>query len=417
MKVTAIVASGIVAGVALLSLGVPAGAADKKPANSAKVAAALKPAQEALQAKKWQDALAKIREAQAAPDKNPYDVYVIHEFACQANVGAGQYAEAAKECEAWVSDTQYVQESEKPKIIKILLSLNYQLKNYDKAIEFGQQAIKGGFATEEDKNTVAQAYYLKGDWKNAQKAEDALIDTEIKAGQTPKEQQLALVLNSCIKLDDKACQEHTMERMVAYYPKPEYWSQLLFTVLQQASGNDTNTMETYRLMFDVDVLKTPGDYNEMAQMALEQGSPGEAVRVLEKGFSSGIFTEQRIKERNQRLLDSAKKTAASDQASLAKAEKDADAATTGTKNVALGLAYLGYQQYDKAIERLNKGITKGGLKNDADAKLLLGIAQFKAGHKDDAQKTWKTVKGDGGTKGEPVLERLAYLWGLHAKQG
>ena len=416
MKVTAIVASGIVAGVALLSLGVPAWAADKKPANSPKVAAALKPAQEALQARKFQDALAKIREAQAVPDKNPYDVYVIHEFSCQANLGAQQYAEAAKECEAWLNDTQYITDAEKPKLIKTLLSLNYQIKNYDKTIEFGQQAIKGGFATEEDKNTVAQAYYLKGDWKNAQKSEDALIDTEIKAGQVPKEQQLTLSLSSCVKLEDKACQEHSMERLVAYYPKPEYWSQLLFTVLQQSSGNDTNTMETYRLMFDVEVLKTASDFNEMAQMALEQGSPGEAVRVLEKGFSSGIFTEQRVKERNQRLLDSAKKSAASDQASLAKAEKDADAATSGTKNVALGLAYLGYQQYDKAIDQFNKGITKGGLKNEADAKLLLGIAQYKGGHKDDAQKTWKTVKGDGG-KSEPVLERLAYLWGLHAKQG
>jgi hypothetical protein len=416
MKVTAIVASGIVAGVALLSLGVPAWAADKKPTNSAKVAAALKPAQEALQAKKYQDALVKIREAQAVPDKNPFDVYTIHEFACQANLGAQQYAEAAKECEAWVSDTQYITDAEKPRIIKTLIALNYQLKNYDKTIEYGQQAIKGGFASEEDKNIVAQAYYLKGDWKNAQKAEDALVDTEIKAGQTPKEQQLALVLNSCLKLEDKACQEHSMERLVAYYPKPEYWSQLLFTVLQQSSGNDTNTMESYRLMFDVEVLKTASDFNEMAQMALEQGSPGEAVRVLEKGFSSGIFTEQCVKERNQRLLDSAKKTAASDQASLGKAETDANAAATGTKSVALGLAYLGYQQFDKAVDQLTKGIAKGGLKNEADAKLLLGIAQYKGGHKDDAQKTWKTVKGDG-SKSEPVLERLAYLWGLHAKQG
>ena len=41
---------------------------------------------------------------------------------------------------------------------------------------------------------------------------------------------------------------------------------------------------------------------------------------------------------------------------------------------------------------------------------LLGIAQLKAGHKDDAMKTFKAVKGD------PALERLANLWGLHAKQ-
>ncbi len=39
-----------------------------------------------------------------------------------------------------------------------------------------------------------------------------------------------------------------------------------------------------------------------------------------------------------------------------------------------------------------------------------GIAQLKAGHKDDAVKTFNAVKGD------PALERLANLWSLHAKQ-
>jgi hypothetical protein len=42
---------------------------------------------------------------------------------------------------------------------------------------------------------------------------------------------------------------------------------------------------------------------------------------------------------------------------------------------------------------------------------MLGIAQLKAGHKDDASKTFKAVKG------EAALERLANLWNLRAKQG
>ena len=50
-------------------------------------------------------------------------------------------------------------------------------------------------------------------------------------------------------------------------------------------------------MFDVDVLKRAGDYTEMAQLALEQGSPGEAQHVLEKGFQKGVFTDQRVKDR------------------------------------------------------------------------------------------------------------------------
>jgi hypothetical protein len=76
----------------------------------------------------------------------------------------------------------------------------------------------------------------------------------------------------------------------------------------------------------------------------------------------------------------------------------------------MGLAYLGYQQYDKAASELTKGISKGNVKNPAEAELLLGIAQLKAGHKDDAVKAFHAVKGD------PILEKIASLWALHARQ-
>ena len=174
--------------------------------------------------------------------------------------------------------------------------------------------------------------------------------------------------------------------------------------------SDKNTLQLYRLMSEVDVLTRPDEYTEMAQIALDQGSPGEAQHILEKGFQKAVFSDQRTKDKNQRLLDSAKKVAATDQPALPKIEKDADAAPTGDKDVGVGLAYLGYQQYDKASDLLSKGLTKGGVKSDAEAHLLLGIAQLKAGHKDDAVKSFHAVKGD------PALERLANLWSLHAKQ-
>src|SRR5580765_8070953 len=394
MKVTVKLALALAVSLALLASGAPTWAAAKN-TNSEKVAKILHPAQESLQQKKYADALAKIREAQALPEKTPFDQYTIHEFACQANIGAGNYAEAAK-----------------PQMIKLLLALNYQLKNYDKAIDYGQRALKGGFATEENKNFLAQAYYLKGDWKNSLKMEEALVDSDIKGGHVPKEQQLSLVLSSCVKLEDKACQQHALERMVAYYPKPEHWKNLLFSVQQQASGNDANTLQTFRLMSEVDVLESPSDYNEMAQLALEAGSPGEAQKVLEKGFAANVFNEQRAKDRNTRLLETVKKTAANDQAALPKIEKEAEAATTGAQNVGVGLAYFGYGQYDKAIDQISKGLTKGGLRNDAEAHLLLGIAQLKGGHKDEAVKSFKAVKDPS----NPTIEQLANLWALHARQ-
>jgi hypothetical protein len=184
----------------------------------------------------------------------------------------------------------------------------------------------------------------------------------------------------------------------------------VITLFQAQGQNDKSLLNTYRLANEVDVLKRPDDYTEYAQLAIEAGSPGEAQHVLEKAFQKNVFTDDRSKDKNKRLLASAEKAAQQDLQTLPKTAQDADSAPTGDKNVGVGLAYLGYQQYDKATDALAKGVSKGGLKNDGEAHLLLGIAQLKSGHKEDAVKSFKAVKGDAN------LERIANLWTLHAKQ-
>ena len=414
MKVTALSIRVLVAGAAIIAAAglvaaTPVFAAEGKQTNSAKLAKPLKEAHDDLNAKKYADAIAKLREAEGMAGKTPYDQHLINDMLGFAYARTQNYAEAAKAWEAELDDG-FIPQSEVPTRVRQLAEANYQIKNYDKAIEFGLRAIKGGFADEELRTLVGQAYYLKGDWKNTLHFEEGLIDDKIKNGQTPKNESLQLVLSACVKLNDSACETRALEKIVTYYPKPDYWYQLLFTMRQQTSGNEANLLQTYRLMSEVDVLRSPEDYSEMAQLALEQGSPGEAQHILEKGIAKGVFTDPRAKAKNQRLLESAKKAAATDQASLQRIEKEADAAPTGAKNVGLGLAYLGYGQYDKAAEALSKGIAKGGLRNESEARLLLGIAQLKAGHKEDATKSFHAVKGD------PSLERLANLWSLHAKQ-
>jgi tetratricopeptide (TPR) repeat protein len=403
-------ATGAIVVVAAALLAVPsARAAEKSQQPSAKLAKPLHEAQEDIKAKKFPEAIAKLKDAENISSKTPYDQHVINDFLAFAYIKTSNYAEAAKAIEAELDDG-FTPESDKPSKVKEITEINYQLKNYDKAIEFGNRAIKGGFADDQIRVIVGQSYYLKGDWKGTLKFEEAIADAQIKAGETPKKETLLIIYSSCQKMNDDACSTRAMEKLVAYYPQPDYWSQLLYSLRNQVSSNDADLLQTYRLMTEVDVLKTPGDYNEMAQLALEAGSPGEAQAVLQKGFDKNVFTDKLTADRNKRLLENAKKAAASDQASLPKQEKEADTATTGSKNVGVGLAYLGYGQYDKAVDELSKGLTKGGVKDEAQARLLLGIAQLKAGHKDDAVKSFHAVKGD------PSLERLANLWSLHAKQ-
>jgi len=406
----ALILGAAVAASAVLVPATSASAAEEKgPKNSPALAKPLKEANDALKAKNYSDAITKLKAAEGVAGKTPADQYIIDEMLTFAYIKTQNYPEAAKVMEAKL-DSGLTPQSEQPTLVKQLATINYQIKNYDKAVSFGNKAIQGGYADDQIKTIVGQSYYLKGDWKNTLKFEQDIVNTQIKAGQTPSNESLALIYSACTKLQDEACQTQAVEKMVTYYPKPETWAQLLYGIRKDTSGNETNLFQTYRLMLDTDVLKEPSDYTEMAELALDQGSPGEAQAVLEKAQAKSVFTDQRSKDRAQRLLDSAKKRATADQAGLPKLEKEADAASTGDKNLAVGRAYLGYAQYDKAADQLSKGLSKGPVKNEADARLTLGIAQLKGSHKDDALKTFKAVKGD------PALERLANLWGLHAKQ-
>jgi tetratricopeptide (TPR) repeat protein len=409
--VGALVIGAAIVGAAAMISGQPAFAADdkKKQTVSKELAKTLKEAQDALTAKKYPEALAKLKDAEGNPKKTPYDEHIINELAGVAYARTNNYPEASKAFEAEINDG-FLDEKEVPGRVKAVAQIAYQLKNYDKAIEYGNRAIKGGYADEEMKTLVGQSYYLKGDFKGTLKYYDSLIDSQLKAGQTPKDEAMQLALSACVKLNDADCTTKELERLVEYHPKTEYWQQLLYSLRSAPNMSDKSTLQVYRLMSEVDVLKEPNDYTEMAQLAIEQGNPGEAQRILEKGFQKNVFTDPRTKDKNNRLLESAKKAAQTDLASLPKVEKDADASSTGDKNVGVGLAYLGYQQYDKATDQLNKGLTKGSVRNEAEAHLLLGIAQLKSGKKDDAVKSFKAVKGD------PSLERLAELWSLHAKQ-
>jgi tetratricopeptide (TPR) repeat protein len=255
---------------------------------------------------------------------------------------------------------------------------------------------------------VLQSYYLKGDFKTAGKMAADTVEGQIKSGGTPSEQLLLLGRSCAVKQDDEAGISRWTDRLVAYYPKPEYWQNVLDS-LYRTKMPDHSLLQVYRLAYDVDALKEAGTYTDMAQLALDAGSPGEAVEVLQKGFDTNVFTQTADKNRNQHLLDTAKKQAAQDQPSLPKFEASAANAPDGNRYIGVGTGYFGYKQYDKAATDLAAGIAKGNLKDPVDAELLLGVAQLKAGKKDDAIASFKKVKGD------PILERVASLWVIHAR--
>ena len=383
--------------------------AQEKETVSKGAAKSLKAVQDAANAKKWDESLAKIQEAKALPNLTAFDKYILAQFETQAYVAKQNYPKAADAIEAQL-ETGKGTAADQAKLQKTLISVYYQTKNYPKAAEAGLKTVKAGAADAETYTLIAQSYYLQGKYQDTVKFLNEYVSDQEKRGQTPKEQTLQLVSDSYNKLDNNNGATATLEKLVSYYPKPNYWNNLLYTLMRAEGNTDRITLNIYRLMLDTNTLKQGTDYTEMAQLALEQGTPCEAQRVVEKGVADNAFTEQRDKDRNARLLDTAKKACTTDQAGIAKFETEAKSAAGGEADVRLGQAYLSFDQYDKAAEAIQRGIGKGQLKSPEEAQILLGIAQLKRKNADEATKAFKGVKGT-----DAKLSRLANLWALHAK--
>ena len=403
----AVVLASTLSGSLLPGLVGVASADEGKAQVSAAAGKDLQEAQKALQAHRYDDVLSILEKVRNNPKKNEYDEHVMNEFLATVYVQKKQLAQALGPIENIIG-SKFTPPSEQKQRVVQAAGLYYEMNNYDKAIEFGNRAIKDGYGTAAVQLIVAQSYYLKNDFRNTRLFIKNLVDEQVKAGQTPSDEMLQLGLTAADKLNDDAGKARWLEWLVTYHPKPEYWQNLLDTLFRAKLG-DRQLLQVYRLAADVGAIKRGSDYAEMAQLALDEGSPGEAIGVLNKGFAANVFTTPADKNRNQHLLDSAKKQAATDQPGLPKAEADAASAPNGDKLVAVGTDAYGYGDYAKAAKDLAAGLTKKPTKDEADARLLLGIAQFKAGSRDEAVRTFKAVKGD------PTLERLASLWTLRVR--
>src|ERR1700738_5737100 len=140
MQVTAPSIRVLVAGAAVIAAAglvspPPALAAEGKQTNSAKLGKPLTEAHNDLNAKRYADAIAKLREAEATAGKTPYDQHLINDMLGFAYARTQNYAEAAKAWEAELDDG-ITPQSEIPTRGRQLAEANYQIKNYDKAIEF-----------------------------------------------------------------------------------------------------------------------------------------------------------------------------------------------------------------------------------------------------------------------------------------
>ena len=104
-----------------------------------------------------------------------------------------------------------------------------------------------------------------------------------------------------------------------------------------------------------------------------------------------------LDDKNSKLLAAEKRNAADDKKSLPALDKEARAGKSGNKDIAVGYAYFGLEDYPSAVDAIKRGLTAdraGDVKRLDDANMVLGISLVRLGKFDEATAAFAAAKAD-----------------------
>ena len=377
-----------------------------------------------------QDAPAKERETRKTPAlrNNIYEKLAE----AQTFAEAKQYAEA----EAVLNDMLDAT-SKKSKLNRYELAnvyntyayLRYAVEDYDGALDYYQKVIDQRpeipLALEINTlYTVAQLYFLQENW---QKGIDTLntwmsvtdtpstnayvllangyfqlkdydkslsniqiaIDREEAAGKLPKEQWYNLARFIHFDRDNFREALNILEILITYYPKKQYWVQA--SNLYGEEKDEARQLALLEATYEQNLLDRSQDIVLISQLYLQAEVPFSAALAMEKGLADDIVEKE---SKNYELAGVAWRQAQEVTKSLPMLEAAASKSEKGELYARLGNVYLDLDKNKEAVEALKRGLDRGGVKRQDQARLALGMAYFNLGEFNAARRAFREARKD-----------------------
>ncbi|HEY4999677.1 MAG TPA: hypothetical protein VII36_11060, partial [Usitatibacter sp.] len=251
---------------AALMLGAGAGfeaRAQKADAVRPEVGKPLQEAERMMRTGHAHEALAKVNEADAVANKTPAESFLILRMRGSVASAAGDIEGANKAFEA-VLNSGKVSGRDALQMVQAIAVNHYKAKDYPKAAQWTQRYFKEGGTDPAMRTVLLQSYYLANDCPAVGKM---LSGEERKVS----EDELQILANCYLRGKDTAGYVGAIERLVLYYPRKEYWTDLLARVQKKPGFSDRLQVNVYRLRLATGNLASTNDYLEMAQLALQAG--------------------------------------------------------------------------------------------------------------------------------------------------
>ena len=180
-----------------------------------------------------------------------------------------------------------------------------------------------------------------------------------------------------------------LEDLILYYPKKQYWVQLSFMFSEQ--NQEPKQLAAMDTAYVQDMLEKDGEYRNMASLLLHADVPYKASQVLKRGFDEEIVEDT---SKNWELYAGSLRQAQEVEDAIPAMAKAAEMSDSGDLYARLGSIYLDADNNQQAIEAINKGLQRGGVKRPDNARLVLGMAYFNTKQYSKAKEAFRAAGRD-----------------------
>ena len=235
------------------------------------------------------------------------------------------------------------------------------------------------------------AYYLKAiAYFQLDKFDEAIVNAKdaVELSEDPKEGWLQLLAALYIQKEDYENAAPVLEQLVLHYPKKAYWVQL--SLIYGAREQYPRSLAVQQVAYDQGFLNEDKELRRLARSYLFANMPYQGAKVLEKGLEDGVIEGD---AEAYEMLANSWIASREYTKSLPPLDRAAELSSDGNLYVRLGQVYLQGEDWQKAIDALEKGLDKGKLEHEGTALLLLGIAYYNTGHPDRARSYFLRARG------------------------
>lgn len=252
----------------------------------------------------------------------------------------------------------------------------------------GARALEEWFRTATNPNSqayylLAVAYYSQGDSAAAL----APAERAVELSETPQEGWLQLVLALYVDQERWRDAVPLLERLVTLFPdKKTYWNQL--SSVHGQLENYREALAVMQLAYEADLLTESSEYLRLADLLLFNEVPYRGATILEAAIQRGdVEGNQQAYEKLANCWIAAREF----ERALEPLETAAERARNGDLYVRLGEVNMQLEDWGGMAAALRRALEKGGLRDTANARLLLGIALFSQDNYEGAKEQFDRI--------------------------